>query len=542
MMKRILIAAASIFAIVACSPSSNDAPPMSLAKKKAPTNYAAEGWTAMALQELAAALKAGDISAEELTAAYIARIEAIDRSGPELQSVLTVNPNALEDARALDVKRAAGETLGSLHGVPVLLKDNIESLDPMPTTAGALALKENVTGRDSPLVAGLRAQGAIILGKTNLSQWANFRSHSSMSGWSALGGQVKNPHMLDRNPCGSSSGSGSGLAASLAAGAVGTETNGSIICPSNVNGIVGFKPTVGLVSQQYIVPISSSQDTAGPMTKTVTGAAMMLNAMATGEAKTDYVAALDANSLDGARVGVMRFSTNSNADLNAKFDAALEAMKAAGAVLVEIDEFELATEDFQSKSLDVLLYEFKATLNDYLSHSAPAVTTRTMDDLIAFNKAHADVELALFDQSIFEQAAPLGGLDSPDYIKARDDVQAATRRDGIDAMMAEYQLDVLVSPSGPVSPRIDPVNGDVWPDWAGAGYIAAIAGYPHVTVPMGAIHGIPVGISFMGAKDQDAAVLSYGFAYEQRTMLRTEPQYIEDAESREEIAAAMKRK
>ncbi|CAN0571124.1 unnamed protein product, partial [Laminaria digitata] len=254
---------------------------------RAPINYAAEGWTVKSLPELAEALQTGEVSAEALTQAYLDRIELVDRSGPTLQAVLTLNPDALEAARALDAKRDAGEPLGALHGLPILLKDNIETADNMPTTAGALALKDNVTDRDSPLVAGLRAEGAIILGKTNLSQWANFRSNSSMSGWSALGGQVRNPHMLDRNPCGSSSGSGAAAAASLAAGTVGTETNGSIICPSNVNGVVGFKPTVGLVSQDFIIPISSSQDTAGPMTKTVMGAAMMLNAMSTGAAKTD---------------------------------------------------------------------------------------------------------------------------------------------------------------------------------------------------------------------------------------------------------------
>ena len=426
--------------------------------------------------------------------------------------------------------------------MPILLKDNIESLDAVATTAGALALKDNITGRDSPLVAGLRAQGAVILGKTNLSQWANFRSNDSMSGWSALGGQVKNPHMLDRNPCGSSSGSGAAIAASLAAGAVGTETNGSIICPSNVNGIVGFKPTVGLVDQQYIVPISSSQDTAGPMTKTVTGAAMMLNAMATGDAATDYVMALDANALDGLRIGVMRFAEGSNADIIEHFNAALEEMEAAGAELVEIEEFTPAAENFFGKSRDVLNYEFKATVNHYLANAAPAVTTRSLDDLIAFNAEHADIELALFDQSIFEGANEKGGLEDEEYITARDDVKAAAGRDGIDKLLGDNNVDILVSPSGPVAPRVDPVNGDVWPSWAGGGYLAAIAGYPHVTVPMGTVHGVPVGISFMGAKDTDAAVLSYGYAYEQRTMHRADPQYLPGAEARPEIGPAMKRK
>lgn len=532
------LAAVAILATAACTPGADNA--ASDAEETA--SYEATGWMAGTLPEIAAALQSGELTAEEATAAYIARIEAVDWAGPELQSVLALNPNALEDARALDAKREAGATLGPLHGVPILLKDNIESRDPLATTAGALALKDNVTERDSPLVAGLRDAGAVILGKTNLSQWANFRSEYSMSGWSALGGQVRNPHMLDRNPCGSSSGSGAAVAASLAAGAVGTETNGSISCPSNANGIVGFKPTVGLVSQVFIVPISSSQDTAGPMTKSVAGAAMMLEAMATGEAKTDYVAALDENALQGARIGVMRFAEGSNPDIIAHFNAALEAMEEAGAVLIEIEEFDTATENFWGKSRMVLDYEFKATINDYLADAAPAVTTRNLDDLIAYNEEHADVELALFDQSIFIGANEKGGLDDPDYIAAREDVQAASGRDGIDAMLSEYDVDILISPSGPVAPRIDPVNGDVWPDWAGAGYLAAIAGYPHLTAPMGTVHGIPVGVSFIGAKDEDASVLSFGYAYEQKTMMRADPQYLPNAEARPEVAPAMKRR
>ncbi|HSF14872.1 MAG TPA: amidase [Vicinamibacteria bacterium] len=501
--------------------------------------YAPEGLLAKSLPEIAEALRAGETTSEALVTAYIERIERIDWAGPNLRSVLALNPNVLADARAADAKRAAGEELGPLHGVPILLKDNIESADTVATTAGALALKDNVTERDSPLARGLREAGAVILGKANLSQWANYRSNHSISGWTALGGQVRNPHMLDRSPCGSSSGSGAAVAASLAAGAVGTETNGSIICPSQANGIVGFKPTVGLVSQQYIVPISSSQDTAGPMTKTVRGAAMMLSAMATGPAKTDFVAALEENSLDGARIGVLRFAQGSNPDIIGHFDEALEALKAAGATLVEIEEFERADENFQEHSGNVLKYEFKAGINAYLADAAKPVPVRTLEELIAFNEEHADVELALFDQSIFEESAAKGGLDDPEYIESRDSVQAATREKGIDALLSAHDLDVLVSPSGPVASRIDPVNGDVWPDWAGAGWMAAIAGYPHASVPMGTVHGVPVGISFIGTRDADASVLSYAYAYEQRTKHRPEPQYLPSAEARPEIATAM---
>lgn len=535
MNRRILSAFILVSAVACTQKQSYEAP-----REETVASYAATGWAARTLPEIQEALQNGDVSAEALVEVYLERIRAVDQSGPTLQSVLTVNPNALDEARALDAKRAAGETLGPLHGVPILIKDNIETSDAMATTAGALALKDNVTGRDSPLAAGLREAGAIILGKTNLSQWANFRSNDSMSGWSALGGQVRNPHMLDRNPCGSSSGSGAAMAASLAAGAVGTETNGSIICPSTINGIVGFKPTVGLVSQQYIIPISFSQDTAGPMTKTVRGAAMMLMAMADGAEATDYVAALDENALRGARVGVLRFAEGSSLDIKARFNEALEAMEVAGAELIEIEEFAGRDAGFSEKSRAVLDYEFKASLDEYLADTPIDGQPRSLEELIAFNEDNASVELALFDQSIFVEAQARGGLDDPEYIEARDTVQRITGAEGIDKLLEDYDVDILVSPSGPIAPRIDPVNGDTWPAWAGAGWMAAIAGYPHATVPAGTAHGLPVGVSFIGAADADAEVLSFAYAYEQRTNLRTEPQYLKRAEERPEIAAAMK--
>ena len=501
-------------------------------------NYEAQDWVAKTLPDLSEALEAGDISAAKLTQTYLNRIDAVDKDGPRLQSVLSLNPDAMAQAEASDARRARGEAIGPLDGVPVLLKDNIETLDPIATTAGAYALSENVTRRDSPLVAGLREQGAVILGKTNLSQWANFRSNDSVSGWSAIGGQVRNPHMLDRSPCGSSSGSGAAIAASLAAGAVGTETNGSIICPSNVNGIVGFKPTVGLVSQQYIVPISVSQDTAGPMTKTVTGAAMMLSAMDNQD--VDYVARLDSNALQGRRVGVMRFSVGANQDIQNRFDDVLSSLKEAGAILVEIENFDLGVEVYGQKALDVLLYEFKDGLNTYLSESAPSVTARDLESLIEFNLGHA-AEMAIFDQSLFDQAQAKGDLSDPIYITARQDIQAGTGPNGIDRLLSEFDVDMLVSPSGPVASRIDPINGDVWPAWSGAGYLAAVAGYPNITVPMGEVHGIPIGFSIMGSAGQDAEILSYGYAFEQATKLRVEPKYHKSAEDRVELKKAMTR-
>lgn len=508
------------------------------AGEAAPVSYSASGWTAMTLPELSAALAAGDLTSEALTRAYLDRIAAVDRAGPRLQAVLALNPDALDQARASDARRAGGEPIGPLDGIPILLKDNIETLDPVATTAGSLALKDNVTGRDSPLVAGLRAEGAVILGKTNLSEWANFRSNDSVSGWSAIGGQTRNPHMLDRSPCGSSSGSGAGVAASLAAGAIGTETNGSIICPAQVNGIVGFKPTVGLIPQTGIVPISPSQDTAGPMTKTVTGAAMLMNAMVAGD--EDFTAGLSAGALEGKRVGVLRASAGSNADVIARFDAAVEAMRAAGAEIVEITE-NTVPDGFWGKSLLVLQYEFKDSLNAYLAEAPESVTTRTLSDILAFNAANPDTELAIFGQDLFEASDALGPLTDEAYLKALEFVQTATRAQGIDRLLAEHEADVLVSPSGPIAARFDPVNGDVWPAWAGAGFMAAIAGYPHLTVPAGDVHGVPLGVSFMGARGSDAAILGYGFAYEQITGLRPEPEYLATAEDRPEIRAAMQR-
>lgn len=505
-------------------------------------NYAANGIIAGSLPEIILALESGDVSSEALIRLYLERIKNIDKSGPKLQSILAINPDALALAKLRDQQRTDGEILGPLHGVPVLLKDNIESKDPLATTAGALALKDNITERDSPLVAGLRAQGAIILGKTNLSQWANFRSEGSMSGWSALGGQVRNPHMLDRNPCGSSSGSGAATAASLAAASVGTETNGSIICPANANGIVGFKPTVGIVPQLHIIPISASQDTAGPMTKTVMGAALMMNAMATTTPNIDYTSGLSKNALKGVRVGVLNFAKGNSASILAHFKTALADLEAAGAILVNIDDKPEAPNKLGKMAYDILKYEFKHGLNAYLaSTSLEQVTTRTLEQLIDFNQQHKDVELALFDQGIFIACQAMGSLDSEEYKTAVATVQRSTREEGIDKLLQDHNVAVLVAPSGLSVPRVDPINGDVWPNnWPGYGGYAARAGYPHATVPMGGIHAISVGISFIGAKNTDTDVLSYAYGYEQHSMRRLEPGYLKSAEDIPSVAEAMK--
>lgn len=541
-MKPLLLSALFITTALstACAPTAKQVepePPMVNAKQ-----YQAQGILAATLPEIITALEQGDISSQALVSAYIERIENIDRNGPKLQSVLALNPNALAQAAALDAQRANGNILGPLHGVPILLKDNIESKDDVATTAGALALKDNITGRDSPLVAGLREQGAIILGKTNLSQWANFRSEGSMSGWSALGGQVRNPHMLDRNPCGSSSGSGAATAASLAAASVGTETNGSVICPSNANGIVGFKPTVGVVPQDYIIPISNSQDTAGPMTKSVMGAAVMMNAMATTTPNLDYTQGLTKNALKGVRVGVLNFAKGNSKPILAHFDAALKDLEAAGAVLVNIEERPATPSDFNKMSYDILKYEFKDTLNHYLaSTSEEQVKTRNLEQLIAFNEANKDTELALFDQSIFEASQAMDSVESEEYQKAVQAVQKATREDGIDFLLSQHKVQVLIAPSGPIVPRVDPINGDVWPNaWPGYGGHAARAGYPHATVPMGGIHGLSVGLSFIGAKNADANVLAYAYGYEQQSQKILTPQYFENAEAVPAVAEAMR--
>ncbi|WP_133471251.1 amidase [Paraglaciecola marina] len=539
-MKHTLISSLAIgLVLTACQPVV-DKPALQPFQTKV-IDFKASGLIAGTLPEIIDALETGKVSSERLVNLYLERIENIDKSGPQLQAVLSLNPDALSQAKSLDKKRALGEILGPLHGVPVLLKDNIESKDNIATTAGALALKYNITGRDSPLVAGLRAQGAIILGKTNLSQWANFRSEGSMSGWSALGGQVRNPHMLDRNPCGSSSGSGAATAASLAAATVGTETNGSVICPSNANGIVGFKPTVGLVSQQFIIPISVSQDTAGPMTKTVMGAAIMMNAMATATPDKDYTVGLVKNSLKGVRVGVLNFAKGNSTPILAHFDRALKDLEAAGAVLVNIDERPATPDDFGKMSYDILKYEFKAGLNHYLA-STPSdkVSTRSLQELIDFNLVNKDVELSLFDQSIFIASQAMDTLESEEYKTALTMVQKATGKEGIDKLLQEYDVQVLVAPSGLTVPRVDPINGDVWPNgWPGLGGHAAKAGYPHITVPMGGIHHLPVGLSFIGTKHTDAEVLAYAYGYEQQSQRRLEPQYLRNAESIPFIRQAM---
>jgi amidase len=427
--------------------------------------------------------------------------------------------------------------------MPILIKDNIETLGPLPTTAGSLALAGNVTNRDAPLVARLRAAGAVIVGKSNLSEWANIRASDSISGWSAVGGQTRNPHALDRNGCGSSTGSGVAVAAGMVPAAIGTETDGSITCPASINGIVGFKPTVGLVSRSRIVPISPSQDTPGPMTRTVRDAALVLTAIAgtdpadaqTAEAdrhRGDFAAALDSGALRGKRLGVMRFASGFGTD--AAFEEALRTLTAQGATLVEIKEFK-GRDEMGRNEFAVLLTELKADLNAYLATTPPTVRTRTLADVIAFNSANAATELAMFGQDTFEQAEKTKGLYDPEYKKARETSFRLAGPEGIDRLLRENNVVALVGPTMPAAWPIDPVHGDQI-SGGGAGGLAAVAGYPHLTVPMGAVKGLPVGLSFIGPKWSDRLILSLGYAYEQASRKRVEPRFLRSIDDRPEIA------
>lgn len=493
------------------------------------------------LAELAEAMEQGTLSSEAITKAYLERIAELDdaEGGPQLNAVLSIMPNALDLARASDGARCDGGDLGAVHGIPIIVKDNIEVAGPVPTTAGSTALTDNVTDRDAPLVAKLEEAGAIIIGKANLSQWANFRSNNSTSGWSAVGGLVKNPHRLPYNSCGSSSGSGAAMAASFAAGTVGTETDGSIMCPSSVNGVVGLKPTVGLVSRTHVVPISHTQDTAGPMTRTVRDAAMMLSAMAgtdaadlaTAEAdaqKADYAAALSTDALDGMRIGVMRDQVGSNPAIIERFNAALKVMEEQGAVLVDITDRGISDSDQEALGAAeflILLAEFKADLNAYLATTPDTVTTRTLADLIAYNEANKEVEMPHFGQELFLQAQEQKDLTDPAYLEALKTTTRIAGEQGIDRLLRENDVALLVSPTLGPAWLSTLGDGDTF-EGPSASWLPATSGYPHLTVPMGAINNRPVGISFYAGKWSESLLLSAGYAYEQASNMRVTPQFL----------------
>lgn len=443
---------------------------------------------------------------------YILRIQALDDNGPRLNAVIDYDPTAPVKAR----QRLA---VGPLHGRTVLVKDNIETRG-FATTAGSIALKDNRTGRDAPLIANLEAAGGVVLGKTNLSEWANIRSNNSTSGWSAVGGLTKNPHATDRNTCGSSSGSAAAIAAGFAWGAIGTETNGSVTCPASINGIVGFKPSVGIVSRTHVVPISITQDTAGPMTRTVYDAALLLTAIAgedaadpvTKEAERapDYTEGLDAASLSGVRIAVLRGAVGGREDVKALFEAALADLTRAGAVLVDVEY--TAPDELWGASLPFLLYELRAGMDQYLALRPGNGGPRRLADVVAFNRANAREEMHWFGQELFEQA--LEPFDDDQYDENLATLRRLTRAEGIDKLLADANVSFLVAPTAGPAWTTDLVNGDNFGGGIGAGYLAAIAGYPHLTVPMGAIEGLPVGLSIMGAKWEDHAVLKAGAAYE----------------------------
>jgi amidase len=477
----------------------------------------------VSLADLASGLQQNKWTSSRLVDLYLARIEAIDRSGPKLNAVLALNPDAAAIAAQLDRERKDGHLRGPLHGIPILVKDNIETRDPISTTAGSLALADWRAPEDAAVAARLRAAGAIILGKTNLSEWANFRSTHSTSGWSGRGGQTKNPYALDRNPSGSSSGSGAATSANLCAAAIGSETDGSVTSPSSINGLAGIKPTVGLVSRAGIIPISASQDTAGPMARTVRDLAILLGVMAdpAAHAAPDYTSFLDPNGLRGARLGIARKFFSSNAPLDAFLTGCVDALKKAGAEV--IDPADLATHgQIEAPEQEVLLYEFKDGINRYLARLPAASPARTLKELIDYNEKNRGREMPFFAQELFMQAETKGSpLTDAAYLKARADCLRLSRQDGIDALLAKHKLDAIVTLTSGPAWFTDHVNGDR--DTGGCTTPAAVAGYPHITVPAGFYGGLPIGLSFFGAAWSEPMLIKHAYAWEQQMNARRKP-------------------
>jgi amidase len=515
------------------------------------------------IAELQAGMKSGKFTAVALTEKYLVRIREIDKSGPKVNSVIETNPDAMKIASELDAERKADGPRGPLHGIPILIKDNIGTHDRMQTTAGSLAMIGAIPPKDSFVARKLREAGAVILGKANLSEWANFRSTHSTSGWSGRGGLTRNPYALDRNPCGSSSGSGAAASANLCAVAIGTETDGSIVCPSNANGLVGIKPTVGLVSRSGIIPISHSQDTAGPMARTVADAAILLNAIvgtdpedpATLESQThypdrgdidlnatelrisgdtrnksvlpDYTVFLDSRGLKGARIGVVRKLFGFNDAVDKLMNEAIAEMKCQGAEV--IDPVEIETLGIFGKTEDLVLkYEFKADLNAYLAALGPDAPMHTLADLIAFNEKNKDKEMPYFGQELFTESEEKGPLTSKEYLDALENNRKLARTEGIDATMDKFKLDALIAPTGGPAWTTDLVNGDH--DTSGSSSLAAVAGYPDITVPAGSVFGLPVGISFFGRAWSEPTLLKLAYAFEQATRHRRQPRFLATAD------------
>ena len=499
---------------------------------RAPQAFDLEEVTIAQLQE---GMKAGRLSSRGLTQAYLDRIAALDRQGPTLRAVLETNPDALAIADALDAERRRGKVRGPMHGVPVIVKDNIDTHDKMQTTAGSLALVGNIAVRDAFIVERLRAAGAVILAKANLSEWANFRSSRSSSGWSGRGRQCRNPYVLDRTPSGSSSGSAVSVSANLCAVAVGTETDGSIVSPANTCGIVGFKPTVGLVSRAGIIPIAHSQDTAGPMTRTVGDAAALLTALAgvdprdpateeaQGHIAKDYTAFLDANGLKGARIGVQA-RTGNNPIVDKVLEQAIAVLKAQGAEVVDPAPIETAGQ-LGTNEREVLQYEFKADLNAYLATMPANVPVRTLADLIAFNSANEEREMPFFGQETFIASQARGPLTEQAYLDARAKCLELTRTKGIDATMDKNKLDAMLGPSGGIASLVDLAGGGGGGGGPGSSQFPAVSGYPHITVPAGFHMGLPLGVSFYGRAWSEPVLIRLAYAFEQATKARRVPAF-----------------
>ncbi len=495
------------------------------------------------IAELGSQMASGERTSAEITRLYLERIESLDRQGPSLCSVIETNPDALAIAGQLDAERAAGNVRGPLHGVPILLKDNIATADRNTTTAGSLALEGSISDQDAFVAAQLRRAGAVLLGKANLSEWANFRSNRSSSGWSARGGQCRNPYVLNRNPCGSSSGSGAATSANLCAAAVGTETDGSIICPSSANGLVGIKPTVGMVSRSGIVPISAVQDTAGPMARTVADAAALLSGMTGADPRDDATAAsptptdltrhlselrsadlieLRSADLSGLRIGIGRQFFDRDSRVDGVMEEAIEVLAGLGAEIVDPAPIPHRGE-VGRREYEAMLYEFKAGLNDYLAGLGDDAPVASLADVIAFNEANAEREMPFFGQEILIEAEGKGPLTEAAYQTARDTANRLSREEGLDAALAQHRLDAILGPSGGPAWVTDLVHGDHFS--VGSSGAAAVAGYPNVTVPAGHVHGLPVGVSFFGAAWSEPTLIRIAWAFEQATEHRRPPRF-----------------
>jgi len=508
------------------------------ATEKSATPPAASELDELTTSDLQAGMKSGKYTARSITRMYLDHIDEIDKHGPAINAVIELNPDAPAIADALDNERRAGRVRGPLHGVPVLIKDNIDTHDRMTTTAGSLALGGSIPLQDSFVASKLRDAGAVIIGKTNLSEWANFRSSHSSSGWSGRGGQTKNPYVLDRNPCGSSSGTGAAIAANLATIGVGTETDGSVVCPSNANSLVGIKPTLGLISRAGIVPIAHSQDTAGPMCRTVTDAAILLGALtgidprdsdtkaSAGKSLADYTKSLDANGLKGARIGVHRKGFGFNDAVDKLMKDCIDIMKRRGATVIDPADIPTAGK-FDDSELEVLLYEFKADLNEYLRSLGPRAPLKSLKEIIDFNDQYHDREMPWFGQDIMTKAEAKGPLTDKAYRDALAKNRQLSRKEGIDLVMDKNKLDALIAPTGGPAWVTDWVNGDHFT--GGYSTPSAVAGYPHITVPAGYVFGLPVGLSFFGRAWSEPALIKFAYAFEQATKARRPPQFLPTA-------------